>query len=550
MFHARTAAGGPPWPVGLGEVGLGRDSAVTPAGYPSWMSKSKVVHRCTDCGSAFPKWAGRCGSCGAWNTLVEEVEVRESRTASVAMAAARSEPAQPLGQVDVSNWQPRSTGIAEIDRVLSGGLVPGSVTLLGGEPGIGKSTILLQLLGAVSGAKRTALLISGEESVQQVRLRAERLDAISADLWIVADTSIGAVVEHIRAVKPEICVVDSIQTLADPELSSAPGTVSQVRDCTAALIQVAKELGVAIVLVGHVTKDGNIAGPRVLEHMVDTVLSFEGDRHHHLRLLRAVKHRFGATGELGLFEMRSDGLIAVDDPSAMLLLDRQGGVPGSMLVPVVEGHRPLIVEVQGLVAQSSLTNPRRVSQGFDFNRLAVLLAVIERRVGVAVSFADVFVSVVGGVRIAEPAADLAVALAILSSIADQPVDDGLVAIGEVGLSGEIRQVSHFEARLREAARLGATRAVVPASSPRIEIAGIALERVATMKEAADIVGGVDSIKRNRRAQAEAERSESSPRYTSPFKPSGQRPTELNLKRIARDPWPEPDHGPGTEPWDN
>ncbi len=501
------------------------------------MSKSKVVHRCIDCGSAFPKWAGRCASCGAWNTLVEEVETRETRAVTVALAAIRSDPAQPLGQVDVNNWQPRSTGITEVDRVLGGGLVPGSVTLVGGEPGVGKSTLLLQLLGAVSGAGRRSLLVSGEESVQQVRLRAERLDALSAELWIVSDTSVDAVVGHIRSVKPEVCVIDSIQTLSDPDLSSAPGTVTQVRDCTAALITVAKELGIAVVLVGHVTKDGSIAGPRVLEHMVDTVLSFEGDRHHQLRLLRAVKHRFGATGELGLFEMRGDGLVAVDDPSAMLLADRLSGVPGSMLVPVVEGHRPLIVEVQGLVAPSSLSNPRRVSQGFDFNRLSVLLAVIERRVGVAVSFADVFVSVVGGVRIAEPAADLAVALAVLSSAADEPVPEGLVAIGEVGLSGEIRQVSHFEARLREAARLGATRAVVPASSPAIDVVGIRLERVATMQAAAEVLGGVDAIKRGRRAQATAERdANESPKYSSRYRPDGgRRPTELNIRRIARGP---------------
>ncbi len=503
-----------------------------------------MVHRCTDCGSAFPKWAGRCGSCGAWNTLVEEVETRETRAVSVAMATVRSEPAQPLAKVDTNNGHPVPTGISEFDRVLGGGLVPGSVTLVGGEPGVGKSTLLLQLLGAVSGARRRALLVSGEESPQQVRMRAERLDALGSELWIVSDTSLGAVIEHIRAVKPEVCVIDSIQTLSDPELSSAPGTVTQVRDCTAGLIEVAKDLGIAILLVGHVTKDGNIAGPRVLEHMVDTVLSFEGDRHHQLRLLRAVKHRFGPTGELGLFEMRAEGLIAVDDPSAMLLADRQSGVPGSMLVPVVEGHRPLIVEVQGLVAKSSLANPRRVSQGFDFNRLSVLLAVIERRVGVQVSFADVFVSVVGGVRIAEPAADLAVALAILSSAADVPVPEGLVAIGEVGLSGEIRQVSHFEARLREAVRLGATRAIVPASSPMVDVSGLQFDFVSTMGDAAEVIGALDPF---RRQQARSERQEEGPRYASRYQSGnstgdkggkGRKPTELDLRRIARDPHPD------------
>ncbi len=504
------------------------------------MSKSKVVHRCTDCGSAFPKWAGRCGSCGAWNTLVEEVETRETRAATIAMATVRSEPAQPLATVDTSNGHPQPTGIAEFDRVLGGGLVPGSVTLVGGEPGVGKSTLLLQLLGAVSGARRRSLLVSGEESAQQVRMRAERLDALGSELWIVSDTSLGAVIEHIRTVKPEVCVVDSIQTMSDPELTSAAGTVTQVRDCTAGLIEVAKDLGIAILLVGHVTKDGNIAGPRVLEHMVDTVLSFEGDRHHQLRLLRAVKHRFGPTGELGLFEMRPEGLIAVDDPSAMLLADRQPGVPGSILVPVVEGHRPLIVEVQGLVAKSSLANPRRVSQGFDYNRLSVLLAVIERRVGVAVGFADVFVSVVGGVRIAEPAADLAVALSILSSAADSPIPEGLVAIGEVGLSGEIRQVSHFEARLREAVRLGATRAVVPASSPMVNVAGLQFDFVTTLQGAAEVTGILDSIRSTRDARSQSE--EERPRYTERYsgRSKRRRPTELDLGRFGRDAYPDPD----------
>jgi DNA repair protein RadA/Sms len=449
------------------------------------MAKSKTIHRCSDCGAGFPKWAGKCGSCGAWNSLVEEIEQSVAKTASLLV---RTEPAQPINAVDLTQWAATPTGIAEVDRVLGGGLVPGSVTLLGGEPGIGKSTLLLQLLGVAGQAGRRALLVSGEESVQQVRLRAERLEALSQELWIVAETSLEAVLEHIRVVKPEICVIDSIQTMSDEQLSSAPGTVSQVRDCAIALTRLAKELGIAVVLVGHVTKDGNLAGPRVLEHLVDTVLAFEGDRHHQLRLLRAAKHRFGATGELGMFEMRGEGLVGVTDPSAMLLGDRQTGVPGSMLVPVMEGHRPLMVEVQGLVAQSTLAMPRRVAQGFDHNRLAVLLAVIERRVGIKVGFADVFVSVIGGVRIIEPAADLAVALAVLSSATDQAVPADVVAIGEVGLAGEIRQVSHFAARLNEAARLGATTALVPQSSPEVTIAGMRLMRVGSLHEAAQEMG--------------------------------------------------------------
>jgi DNA repair protein RadA/Sms len=501
------------------------------------MSKVRTVHRCSECGAGFPKWAGKCGSCGAWNTLTEEVDLpAASRTAAVMVSA---EPAQPITEVDVARWSAVSTGVPELDRVLGGGLVPGSVTLVGGEPGIGKSTLLLQLLGAGAKAGRRSLLISGEESVQQVRLRAERLQSISTDLWIVAETNLDAVLEHIRLLKPDVCVIDSIQTISDPQLTSAPGTVSQVRDCANALARLAKELGIAVIFVGHVTKDGTLAGPRVLEHLVDTVLAFEGDRHHHLRMVRAVKHRFGPTGELGLFEMQEAGLVAVADPSSLLLGDRQSGVPGSVLVPVMEGNRPLMVEVQGLVAQSSLAMPRRVAQGFDNNRLAVLLAVIERRVGIKVGFADVFVSVIGGVRIIEPAADLAMALAVLSSAADEPVHEGLVAIGEVGLSGEIRQVSHYTARLQEAARLGATLAIVPSSSPNVEVKGISVHRVPNLHEAAAYLGIL------RVSTKRAGGSEKRP-TTGGGGPGGEdravrnfRSTELNLRRGPR---PQGDDG--------
>jgi DNA repair protein RadA/Sms len=500
------------------------------------MSKVRTVHRCSECGAGFPKWAGKCGSCGAWNTLIEEVDVAvPSRGAAVRVAA---EPAQPITTVDVAHWAAVSTGIAEFDRVLGGGLVPGSVTLVGGEPGIGKSTLLLQLLGAGARAGRRSLLVSGEESVQQVRLRAERLGAVAPELWIVAETNLDAVLEHVRVVKPEVCVVDSIQTLSDPQLTSAPGTVSQVRDCANALARLAKELGVAMIFVGHVTKDGTLAGPRVLEHLVDTVLAFEGDRHHHLRMVRAVKHRFGATGELGLFEMLEQGLVAVADPSSLLLADRQKDVPGSVLVPVIEGNRPLMVEVQGLVAQSAMAMPRRVAQGFDNNRLAVLLAVIERRVGIKVGFADVFVSVIGGVRIIEPAADLAVALAVLSSAADEPVHDGLVAIGEVGLSGEIRQVSHYSARLAEAARLGATSAIVPASSPQVDVKGITVHRAANLHEAAAFLGVLRSG--NKRTTGGNRR----PVDSDDGRPVRNfRSTELNLRR-----GPRPSGDDGEMPW--
>jgi DNA repair protein RadA/Sms len=451
------------------------------------MAKVRTVHRCSDCGAGFPKWAGQCGSCGAWNTLAEEREL-PTPARSVPFGGTTGEAARPLSLVDSTDWLAQSTGLPEVDRVLGGGLVPGSVTLLGGEPGIGKSTLLLQLLGKLASAGRRALLISGEESPQQVKLRAERLGALSPDLWIAAETSLPAVLAHIQQVKPEVCVIDSIQTMCDPQLESAPGTVTQVRDCSVALTRLAKELGVAVVLVGHVTKEGNLAGPRVLEHIVDTVLTFEGDRHHHLRLLRAVKHRFGATGELGLFEMVGEGLRAVADPSSMLLGDRQSGVPGSLLVPLVEGHRPLLVEVQGLVAAGTQAIPRRVAQGFDINRLAVLIAVMDRRVGIPVGAYDVFMSVVGGIRIVEPAADLAVALAVLSSVTDEALPDDLVAIGEVGLAGEVRQVSHYPKRLAEAARLGIRSAIVPASAPDVSVPGLQILKVPSLAAAAAELG--------------------------------------------------------------
>ena len=452
------------------------------------MVKVRTVHRCSDCGAAFPKWAGRCTVCGEWNSLVEEVEVAEpaarARSASAAARSAAVEPAVPIADVDLAAWATGSTGLPELDRVLGGGLVPGSVTLVGGEPGIGKSTLLLQLLGAVASQGRRALLITGEESAQQVRLRAERLGALQSNLWLAAETSMPLVLAHLAAVRPEVVVIDSIQTMTDPELQSAPGSVTQVRECAHALVRVAKDHGIAVLLVGHVTKDGSLAGPRVLEHVVDTVLSFEGDRHHALRLLRAVKHRFGATGELGLFEMVEQGLVAVADPSALFLGDRRSGLAGSVVVPAMEGARPLLVEVQALVARTESAMPRRNVQGLDGSRLALLLAVLDRRLGVDLGGCDVFSSVVGGVRITEPAADLSVALALLSSWSDVPLPEDLVAVGEIGLGGEVRQVGHGAQRLSEAKRLGFTTALVPQSIKDPGIAGLTLIRVGSLDDAA------------------------------------------------------------------
>jgi len=395
--------------------------------------------------------------------MVEEVdEVR----AAVAPVAAADRPT-PLADVDLGEWAAVPTGLSELDRVLGGGLVPGSVTLVGGEPGIGKSTLLLQALSSLADAGQRCLLVTAEESKQQVKLRAERLGTQADGLWLVAETSLPAVLAALDEVKPDVLVVDSIQTVYDPELGSAPGSVAQVRECAHQLVRVAKDRGLTTVLVGHVTKEGTLAGPRVLEHVVDTVLSFEGERHHALRLLRAVKHRFGPTGELGLFEMADDGLRAVPDPSGLFLGDRRAGVPGSVVVPALEGHRPLLVEIQALVAPSGLAVPRRSAQGLDSGRVSLLIAVLDRRVGLSLAGADVFVSAVGGAKIAEPAADLAVSLALASALTGTALPPDVVACGEVGLGGEVRQVGQTARRLAEAGRLGFRSAVVPASAPDV-----------------------------------------------------------------------------------
>lgn len=390
-----------------------------------------------------------------------------------------------LADVDAAGWAPRATGIGELDRVLAGGLVPGSVTLVGGEPGIGKSTLLLQALANVAQTGSRALLVSAEESPQQVRLRAERLGTLGAGLWLVSETSLGGLLAAMDEVGPDVVVVDSIQTVADTALSAPPGSVTQVRECACRLVRAAKATdppGPAVVLVGHVTKEGSLAGPRVLEHVVDTVLSFEGERHHALRLIRATKHRFGPTGELGLFEMTGSGLVGVPDPSGLLLGDRRPGLAGAVVVPAMEGQRPLLVEVQALVTFTKAAMPRRSAQGLDGGRLALLLAVLERHCRLSLGSADVFASAVGGVRVVEPAADLPVALALVSALSGVAIPHDLVACGEVGLGGEVRQVAQVGRRLGEASRLGFRRAVVPSSSPDGP-AGVELVRVANVNEA-------------------------------------------------------------------
>jgi DNA repair protein RadA/Sms len=428
------------------------------------MARARTVFRCAECGAEAPKWTGWCGACDTTGSMVEEPVGAASR-APAAMALAPPSVPIPIAEAVGDACEPVPTGDAELDRVLGGGLVPGSVSVVGGEPGVGKSTLLLQALATMAERGATCLYVSAEESARQVALRAERLGIAAPSLWLVAETMLPRLLGHVDAVRPDVVVVDSIQTVFDPDLSAAPGSVGQVRGCAHRLVAEAKQRGLTVVLVGHVTKDGGLAGPRVLEHLVDTVLSFEGERHHALRMLRVVKHRFGSTHELGLFEMGERGLLGVPDPSALFLADRQAGVPGSVVAPVLDGQRPLLVEVQALVAPTQVPTPRRTAQGVDSGRLAQVLAVLERHAGLGLGRCEVHVAVAGGVRVPEPGADLAVALAVASSATGRPVAAHVVACGEVGLGGEIRQVHRTERRLAEAARLGFTRAVVPRSAP-------------------------------------------------------------------------------------
>ncbi|WP_426571065.1 DNA repair protein RadA [Aquihabitans sp. McL0605] len=447
------------------------------------MARTKTLYRCSECGSTEPKWTGRCNGCEAWGTLIEELTGGTGAGAPVTMLPPSSPPIQ-ISDVDPTEFNPKPTGVAELDRVLGGGLIPGSVTLLGGEPGIGKSTVLLQAAAEVAASGRKVLYLSGEESAQQVRLRAERLGALHPMLWLATEVALPQVLGAIAEVEPELVIVDSVQTLLNPDLASTPGSVAQVRECTHRLVQEAKRRGCAIVLVGHVTKEGALAGPRVLEHMVDTVLSFEGDRHHALRLLRVVKHRFGSTQELGLFEMAEKGLKGVPDASGMFLADRRLGIPGSVVVPTLEGARPLLVELQALTTPSTLPSPRRSAQGIDNGRLSLLLAVLQQRVGVPTGQVDVYALAVGGVKIVEPGADLALGLALVSSLTGVPLPADLVACGEVGLGGELRQVAHTPRRLAEASRLGFKRAILPFSAPAPP-PGIVAIRVGTLIDAVE-----------------------------------------------------------------
>jgi DNA repair protein RadA/Sms len=404
-------------------------------------------------------------------------------------ATVEFERATPIIDVELDSAGAMPTGVSELDRVLGGGFVPGSVTLIGGEPGVGKSTLLTQVAASMAFAGSDVLYVSAEESRQQVRLRAGRLGALAPKLWLASETEVGSVLAQVDRVQPNLVVIDSIQTVHDPALGSAPGSTVQVRECAHRLVREAKQRDLAVVLVGHVTKDGGLAGPRVLEHVVDTVLCFDGDRHHALRLLRAAKHRFGSTADLGLFEMTDEGLVPVPDASALFLADRRPGLPGSAVVPALDGHRPMLVELQALVSETNLTMARRSAQGVDGGRLAFLLAVLERRASFSLGKFDVFALAVGGVRVVEPGADLALALAVASSSSDTALPADLVACAEVGLGGELRQVSQTPRRLAEAARLGFACAVIPHSSPDPP-RGLRAVRAGTIREALDLVGVV------------------------------------------------------------
>ncbi|MGL4766535.1 MAG: DNA repair protein RadA [Formosimonas sp.] len=445
-------------------------------------SKPKTQFVCNECGGTTVKWAGQCPHCQTWNSLIETVEAKNPANNRFA-ALAPSSKVQSLADIEAADVPRFSSEESEFDRVLGGGLVLGAVILIGGDPGIGKSTLLLQSLAAMS-KSRSVLYVSGEESGAQIALRAQRLGVASAQMQFQAEIALDAILNTLQTLKPDVAVIDSIQTIYSGELSAAPGSVSQVRECAAQLTRVAKATGVTLIMVGHVTKDGNLAGPRVLEHIVDTVLYFEGDTQSSFRLIRAFKNRFGAVNELGVFAMTEKGLKGVSNPSAIFLSQHNTDVAGSCVMVTQEGTRPLLVEIQALVDASHAPAPRRLSVGLEQNRLAMLLAVLHRHAGVACFDQDVFINAVGGVKITEPAADLAVLLSIVSSLRNRPLPAGLVVFGEIGLAGEIRPAPRGQERLREAAKLGFTHALIPkANAPKQKIEGLTVIAVERMDEA-------------------------------------------------------------------
>lgn len=448
------------------------------------MAKMKTVFYCADCGSEYPKWQGRCPACGAWNTMQEHIEKPAAVGKAKSAPVGQSRKPQRISQVDSGDEIRFSTGMGELDRVLGGGAVAGSLVLVGGAPGIGKSTLLLQICNSLC-AGRKVLYVSGEESERQLKLRAQRLGVAPDELFILSETRLSDILESVEEIQPDIVIADSIQTLYHEQNDSSPGSISQVKDCTMALMQLSKSQGIMVFVVGHINKDGNIAGPKVLEHMVDCVLYFEGDPNSSYRLLRAAKNRFGSTNEIGVFEMADKGLVEVPNPSQMLLEGRPEGASGTCVACVMEGTRPVLAEVQALVAKTTFNVPRRAADGFDFNRAVLLMAVAEKRAGLKLSIFDTYINVIGGLRLDEPGADLPVILAVASSYRDQVIDNELVAIGEVGLTGEIRSVSNMNQRLGEVARLGFKKCIIPRNgSDKLDIpTGLTVYRVRNIREA-------------------------------------------------------------------
>ncbi len=454
------------------------------------MAKQKTKFVCSECGYESGGFLGKCPACNSWNTLIEEV-VKTAGTVSAARSGLNTQPlkAVPLNEIQTDAGMRIDTGYGELNRVLGGGVVPGSLVLVGGDPGIGKSTLILQMCEGL-GENLKTLYVSGEESAAQIKMRADRLSVKRNGILMLAETAFDRVEEVIFAEMPAVVIIDSIQTIYNSDISSAPGSVSQVRDVTGQLLRIAKQQNITVFLVGHVTKEGAIAGPRVLEHMVDTVLYFEGERHQDYRILRAVKNRFGSTNEIGIFEMREVGLVEVMNPSAMMLDGRSKDEPGSVVAVALEGTRPMLLEIQALVSPTSFNNPRRMATGLDFNRLTMIIAVLEKKLGMQLHTFDAYLNVVGGMRLDEPATDLAVLCAVASSYRNRPVDAGTVIFGEVGLTGEVRSVSQTEKRIMEAARLGFQRCIIPATDGRTEkklVNGIEICPVRTVEQALDLL---------------------------------------------------------------
>lgn len=455
------------------------------------MAKTKTKFVCQSCGYSSLKWLGKCPGCNEWDTFVEELEAPKTAHKNESKTISTSSKPQKLKDIRFENEDRTKTNISELDRVLGGGIVSGSLVLVGGDPGIGKSTLLLQVADLIARQNKTVLYVSGEESIKQTKLRADRLNAGSDNLLIVAENNLDRILAHIDNVKPDLLITDSIQTVYHPEVASAPGSVSQVREATGVLMRVAKGMGIATFIVGHVTKSGSIAGPKVLEHMVDTVLYFEGEKHNVYRILRAVKNRFGSTNEIGIFEMSNRGLIEVQNPSNLFLSNRPEEAPGSVVIAAMEGSRPVLIELQALVSQSSFGNPRRMANGVDYNRVIMLMAVLEKRVGMMISDQDGYVNVVGGMSLDEPAADLAIITAIASSFRNKSVDPNTMIFGEVGLTGEIRSVSHAQNRLIESSKMGFKKCVLPKGNiDGLEVPkGVQVYGIETVEEAFSILFG-------------------------------------------------------------